>query len=82
MHCKVTTAVRYLDLNSRELRTMSEPPAKETGYLRIVVISDTHGWKFELARRADQLTCADEGCGRVFLPKGDILLHCVEARMW
>jgi hypothetical protein len=44
----VNTAVRYLDLRSRELRTMMETPVKREGCLRVVVISDTHnvGFKF------------------------------------
>ena len=44
----VNTAVRYLDLHSRELRTMMEAPVKKReGYLRVVVISDTHNVVFK-----------------------------------
>ena len=44
----VNTAVRYLDLRARGLRTMMEAPVKREGCLRVVVISDTHnvGFKF------------------------------------
>merc|ERR1712125_318661 len=72
----VSTAVRYLDLHSQELHTMMEAPAKQAGYLRVVAISDTHGWQLELADQVEQPSSSDLGYGRIFLPKGDILLHC------
>lgn len=74
---EVVTAVRYLDLTKQELTVMRKLPPKKEGYLRFVVVSDTHGWPVALPiRPGDADTSLDFSYARVILPQGDILLHC------